>query len=1050
MSDSPKAIFLSYASQDAEAAQRICEALRAAGLEVWFDRNELVGGDVWDQKIRKQIKECALFVPIISANTNARAEGYFRLEWKLAVDRSHLMADDQPFLFPIVVGDVNDATARVPDKFREVQWTRLRLDETPAELAARVTKLLSGEALEAGRPRPADRGEAAFGEPALQRKNRKRERPVWLRHAWSVLALAIVGYYALRPLWRERRSEPETVSVAPASPVVAAPKPSEAHELVTKARALFVNRLDTTRDDCALAEDLLKQALAKDPADSEAWAATSHLHAYVLLRRWDNSDVRRESARQAAQRAVRLDAQSFEARLAYAFMLGDTEAEGAEKERLLRSLRGEQPKDQRLLRALAQTLNRLGRIDEATTLLDESAALPGGDALALYDKSLNFWFAGRTVEAEAAIQASLAQRPFTGAQLIAAWYAVDLHGDLAGARALLARIPPAEMQEDRAAFFAYYVEKLARQPDAAIARLQAVPRDWLDDAWYRGPKARLVGDVLHAARRPAAAAGEWRLALRQVDERLEANPTEAGLLIHRAQLLARLGEKQEALRLLGTLSERYSIDPVGDVPVWVTNLNSWLGRKQDALAQISRALKSDRRAVNYTAASLRLDPSFDPLREEPGFAALIAEADRIEQAAALAARPTRDWPKNPELKRAIALIEGLDAIPDDLALAEQIVKPIVERSPTDLEAVTVMARVQAQFMRRGFDRSDERSAQARLYGERALQLDPNEPEAMFAVATYLFSRATGDTRAERLLRRAMEVDPANPRPGRMLADLLNVIPSRRAEAIVQSQENVRRFPNDALTRYDLARHYKDQGRYEESDRELDATLALAPLPNAIAWKARFQFGLRNDLAGMKRWLDQVPERVRGTERAVFGYFLYAAFGGDAETGLAALRSFTLKWFTDFEYAGPTALLNACLLERQGKTELARQQYEAALLEAQRMKVTDPTRIWLNHAEFWPLLGLGRKEEAKLLFQRLIEAQARPYSQSLVNGWWFTLIPGALLLGERDTALELLRESVATLPESRASFRVRFQLDPRMAPFRDDPEIQAILAEPGVK
>lgn len=34
MSDASKAVFLSYASQDAEAARRICEALRAAGVEV--------------------------------------------------------------------------------------------------------------------------------------------------------------------------------------------------------------------------------------------------------------------------------------------------------------------------------------------------------------------------------------------------------------------------------------------------------------------------------------------------------------------------------------------------------------------------------------------------------------------------------------------------------------------------------------------------------------------------------------------------------------------------------------------------------------------------------------------------------------------------------------------------------------------------------------------------------------------------------------------------------------------------------------------------------
>jgi hypothetical protein len=39
------AVFLSYASQDADAAQRICAALQAAGIEVWFDQSELRGGD---------------------------------------------------------------------------------------------------------------------------------------------------------------------------------------------------------------------------------------------------------------------------------------------------------------------------------------------------------------------------------------------------------------------------------------------------------------------------------------------------------------------------------------------------------------------------------------------------------------------------------------------------------------------------------------------------------------------------------------------------------------------------------------------------------------------------------------------------------------------------------------------------------------------------------------------------------------------------------------------------------------------------------------------
>ena len=100
MTDAKQAVFLSYAKQDAAAAARICDALRAAGIEVWFDQSELRGGDAWDAAIRRQIKSCALMVPIISRNTQERAEGYFRLEWKLAIDRSHLMSADRPFLVP--------------------------------------------------------------------------------------------------------------------------------------------------------------------------------------------------------------------------------------------------------------------------------------------------------------------------------------------------------------------------------------------------------------------------------------------------------------------------------------------------------------------------------------------------------------------------------------------------------------------------------------------------------------------------------------------------------------------------------------------------------------------------------------------------------------------------------------------------------------------------------------------------------------------------------------------------------------------------------------
>jgi TolB-like protein len=142
LSDSRSAVFLSYAKQDAAAAGQICAALRATGIEVWFDQSELRGGDAWDAAIRRQIKNCALMIPVISANTQARAEGYFRLEWKLAIDRSHLMAHDRPFIVPVVIDQTQQGDERVPDKFAEVQWTRLPGGATTPEFVARIAKLL--------------------------------------------------------------------------------------------------------------------------------------------------------------------------------------------------------------------------------------------------------------------------------------------------------------------------------------------------------------------------------------------------------------------------------------------------------------------------------------------------------------------------------------------------------------------------------------------------------------------------------------------------------------------------------------------------------------------------------------------------------------------------------------------------------------------------------------------------------------------------------------------------------------------------------------------
>jgi len=201
MTEPSHAVFLSYASQDAVAAQRICEALRAAGIDVWFDQTELRGGDAWDQSIRRHIKSCALFIPVISKNTHERTEGYFRLEWKLAVDRSHLMTANRAFLLPVVIDDTREDEENVPDRFRELQWTRLPAGETPRAFVQRVCSLLSPEQLRPSHPsQPALSGTA----PMIGARTSWWSKPVLLA---AVLVLAALAYFAVDRLWMSKHTQ---------------------------------------------------------------------------------------------------------------------------------------------------------------------------------------------------------------------------------------------------------------------------------------------------------------------------------------------------------------------------------------------------------------------------------------------------------------------------------------------------------------------------------------------------------------------------------------------------------------------------------------------------------------------------------------------------------------------------------------------------------------------------------------------------------------------------------------------------------------------------
>jgi TolB-like protein/cytochrome c-type biogenesis protein CcmH/NrfG len=211
VSEGSRAVFISYASQDAEAARRICAALRAAGIEVWLDQSELRGGDAWDQMIRQQIHDCALFIPVISINTAQRPEGYFRLEWTLADQRSQRIARNKSFIVPVSVDATPLDAADVPEAFARIQWTRLPGGETPPAFTQRVATLLGV---------PAAAAAPAVAAAPVPSATPTRRRVPWPALLAGAVVLLLATALALRPWLRstgEARARPEAAARAAAT-----------------------------------------------------------------------------------------------------------------------------------------------------------------------------------------------------------------------------------------------------------------------------------------------------------------------------------------------------------------------------------------------------------------------------------------------------------------------------------------------------------------------------------------------------------------------------------------------------------------------------------------------------------------------------------------------------------------------------------------------------------------------------------------------------------------------------------------------------------------
>jgi hypothetical protein len=134
-------IFLSYASEDRPAVDALRQQLETAGVDVWFDRQALQAGDDYEAKIKRNIENASLFIPILSRNTLTERRRFFRIEWDHAEKIAVQVPANQRYIIPVVIDDVAPNDPAIPERFRKINWVRIEPGAPSPDLVAILRQL---------------------------------------------------------------------------------------------------------------------------------------------------------------------------------------------------------------------------------------------------------------------------------------------------------------------------------------------------------------------------------------------------------------------------------------------------------------------------------------------------------------------------------------------------------------------------------------------------------------------------------------------------------------------------------------------------------------------------------------------------------------------------------------------------------------------------------------------------------------------------------------------------------------------------------------------